>query len=1017
MYRPDPTLALTPHGNRSACISGRPAIRTTLRFIALVFCLLLLSDAGPVIAPRADAQTSAKLSEEREFTSGDLHTYRFNLTAGQFIRAVFDQRGIDISLTLRGPDEQTLLEVDNLVGAWGPESLFYEVETSGPYTIEVRPRLTWPAPGRYVYRLEARRPTPEDDKRIPAEKLFAEGTQRLMSKTADSLSQGIGKYEDALRVFRSVNDRLGEATTLSTIGAVYHATGQEQDAIRYFDEALPLMRASQDRAGEARVMSNLAQVHFVVGDRQRALKYFTQAMPIFFATGDKRTAAYTLNNIGFVYDAMGESQHALVYFNQALTIFQEVKDSRGEAYTLNNIGLTFDALGNKKRAHVYFERALESFRLIQDCSEAGAIFSNAALDYLNSGDKQKALDYLNQALIIQRSINDSQGAATTLNNIGFVYQTMGKLQPALLYFNQALALHREAQNLKGEGDTLSNLMFTWHAQNKAPLAIFFGKQAVNAYQAARSKIPALDVEMQQSFLKSRDSSYRQLADLLIAAGRILEGQQVLGMLKEEEYFQFVRRSGDDAASLKGKAAMTPAEADLEKRYQEIADHVAAIGAQKDALLAKSNRTPEENTLLAKLQADLRIANEEFEKFLTQLTGELASANQSADKVKQIREAEGLQDTLRELGQGVVALYTLIGDEKYRIILITPDVQLKGEYPIKAEDLYAKIADFREVLKNPNMDPRPQAQELYKILIGPIARDLKNARAETLMWSLDGVLRYIPIAALHDGEKYLIESYRNVVFTPASLSNLKDQPETKWKGIGFGVSKAQSDFAALPAVPEELHAIFREEGADRILGGIINGKILLDENFTEATLTDELQQRYRLVHIASHFQFSPGDETNSFLLLGDGSHYSLARIKTTPNLFSGVDLLALSACNTASSSAGANGKEVDGFAELAQRKGAKAVMASLWQVSDESTRLLMQQFYRGRDRQAGMTKAEALQRAQLALLRGEVLGDINRSTLARKAGSNNGPVTFTPDPKAPFAHPYYWAPFILIGNWR
>jgi hypothetical protein len=285
-------------------------------------------------------------------------------------------------------------------------------------------------------------------------------------------------------------------------------------------------------------------------------------------------------------------------------------------------------------------------RASQDRAGEARVMSNLAQVHFVVGDRQRALKYFTQAMPIFFATGDKRTAAYTLNNIGFVYQTMGKLQLALLYFNQALALHREARNLKGEGDTLSNLMFTWHAQNKAPLAIFFGKQAVNAYQAARSKIPALDVEMQKSFLKSREGSYRQLADLLIAAGRILEGQQVLGMLKEEEYFQFVRRSGDDAASLKGKAAMTPAEADLEKRYQEIADHVAAIGAQKDALLAKSNRTPEENTLLAKLQADLRIANEEFEKFLTQLTGELASANQSADKVKQIREAEGLQDTLR-----------------------------------------------------------------------------------------------------------------------------------------------------------------------------------------------------------------------------------------------------------------------------------------------------------------------------------------------------------------------------------
>jgi CHAT domain-containing protein len=112
----------------------------------------------------------------------------------------------------------------------------------------------------------------------------------------------------------------------------------------------------------------------------------------------------------------------------------------------------------------------------------------------------------------------------------------------------------------------------------------------------------------------------------------------------------------------------------------------------------------------------------------------------------------------------------------------------------------------------------------------------------------------------------------------------------------------------------------------------------------------------------------------------------------PNLFANVDLLTLSACNTAVGTSEATGGEWESLGMIAQRKGAKAIIATLWPVADESTRLLMQQFYRLHETEHGISKAEALQRAQLALLEGQ--GD-----------------------RSSFAHPYFWAPFILIGNWR
>jgi CHAT domain-containing protein len=172
-------------------------------------------------------------------------------------------------------------------------------------------------------------------------------------------------------------------------------------------------------------------------------------------------------------------------------------------------------------------------------------------------------------------------------------------------------------------------------------------------------------------------------------------------------------------------------------------------------------------------------------------------------------------------------------------------------------------------------------------------------------------------------------------------------------------------------------------------------------------------------VASHFKFNPGTEVDSFLVLGDGKRLTLRELREAGYNFRGVDLLTLSACETAvGGGADANGREVEGFGALAQQRGARAVMATLWPVADESTGILMQNFYRLRAQGGDMNKAEALQQAQLALLQGKHAQTETRSKAERglvRTVTSDGE-RYAPDADAPYAHPYFWAPFILMGNW-
>ena len=131
-----------------------------------------------------------------------------------------------------------------------------------------------------------------------------------------------------------------------------------------------------------------------------------------------------------------------------------------------------------------------------------------------------------------------------------------------------------------------------------------------------------------------------------------------------------------------------------------------------------------------------------------------------------------------------------------------------------------------------------------------------------MWSLDGVLRYVPIGALHDGKGYLAEKYSTLVFTIASLTRLLDSPDENWRAFGLGVSKEHENFPALAAVPRELHSIIRETG-ERNATGVLPGTIRLDEQFTRQAMMDGLREGYPIVHIASHFRFIPESADNSF----------------------------------------------------------------------------------------------------------------------------------------------------------
>jgi len=824
--------------------------------------------------------------------------------------------------------------------------------------------------------------------------------------------KAVDHYQTAIATYREIRDRGAEAMCLDDLGWTYVALSQYETALSYFQQARPILHEVRDRSGEADVLLNMGAAYQDLSRLEDAVTAHQQALAISRDVKDRMREGEALDDLGVAFASLGQFESAIEHFERALTIHREIKGRSDEAFTLGLLGSLYCRVGECEKGTAYTEQGLAIKRQLNDRAGQSDTLVDLGEEYARMGRPEQAVACFNRALSLAREIRYLAGAGTALRSLGDVSYTLGESEKAIRYYLEALGTSRAVRDRDNETAALRGLMETSRDLGLPRLAIFYGKQAVNVIQGIRSDIRGLSQDLQRSFLKGNEKPYHALAEILIAQGRLAEAEQVLALLKEDEYFEYVRRDASEASTLNRRADLTPDEAEYEKRYREVGDRLMAIGAERGELLGKKTLTPEQSQHLVQLEQDLIAGNQAFEHFLDDLKQHFSAKPEINDHLETLRETQGIMEDLRELPAGTVALFTLIGDDRLYTILRTPDAQKAYEFPIQAADLNRKILEFHQIVQHRELDPRPLAQELYKILLANMADDLRQAKAQTLMWSLDGALRYVPLAALYDGKHYLIEQYGVSVMTLASNTRLKDRPDTEWKAVGFGVTKAFEDAPALPSISSELRGIITTRPGD---GGVLAGVIELDGEFTRQTMRQALLKRYPVVHIASHFHFQPGNDTKSFLLLGDGGHLTLAELKTSANLFGGVQLLTLSACNTAVG----DGAEVEGFGTLAQRQGAKAVVASLWPVADASTSRLMQEFYRIRERSAGMTKLEALRHAQLELLRGEDHVEADAQQPDRGVSPNAavpGTARFPIDKNVPYAHPYYWAPFFLMGNW-
>lgn len=854
------------------------------------------------------------------------------------------------------------------------------------------------------------------------------------------------KYaQQAHDAFLQAGDHRGEAMSLLGIGDIY-ASLRDKKAMDYYARALTIARQSNFPRILAMALNKTGIGENALGENQKALEHFTEALPIFQRMNMADASGLTMNNIGLALSDLGEKEKALGFYNQALPILRAAGDGSGEATVLNDMGMVYQSLGDRQKALDYYNQSLSIVTTKGDRAMQETLLINMGAAYVELGDKQKAVETLDQAIALQTGAANRRGEGVARVSAGMAYHKMGNDQKALESINQGLDILRQVTDRQNEARAhvalariyfdkrdfasarahlnqalplakavndpliLSPILYgmMWVHRDQPALAIFYGKQAVDLVQQVRSNMQGLDKALQSTFVASKADSYHDLADLLITQGRLPEAQQVLNLLKQQEYSEYVRGAPTDALS---PLTLTPAEQEAEQDYEKSTGQLVAAGEQWEELKSISARTPEQEQQFRQLSDQLKASNKALDDYYARLY--VLFGNDSAAN-KQLADVRGNVSALE--GQIVesprtVALYTMVANGRYRVILITSAARVAREFTIPDAELNKDVADFEQALRDPLSDPKRPAQLLYNILVGPIKIELEQAKAETLVWSLDGVLRYVPMAALYDGKQYLVEKYNTVTITPASIALLEHKPDVaNLSVVAMGIArKYEEGLPALPAVANELRDVARDpqtQGAN----GALPGTILLDSKFTEKAMEDQLSAGHQVVHIASHFVFKPGNDSQSYLLLAGkdegsaGFHLTVADFRDNSNLsLHQTDLLTLSACETGMNGNSGNGREVDGLGTTAQLKGARSVISSLWEVSDASTGELMADFYRRWSSGSGkVAKVEALRQAQLDLLMGKI---------------KPKPDLANPDAPTSFAHPFYWAPFVLMGNWR
>ena len=779
---------------------------------------------------------------------------------------------------------------------------------------------------------------------------------------------------------QTATDRIAEAERLYQQGDQQIQTSQYKEALQSFQQALTIYRKIKDRKGQAFSLNYIAIVKRTLGDNIESLEFYKQALYIFREIGDRLNEGTVLNNIGKVNEGLGQYPQALEFYQRALTIRQEVGDQTGEAFTLTDLGLINTSLGQYSQAEKFFQQSLDIFRKIGDQRRAALTLNAMGVYYRTIDQYPKALESYEQALNIFIKIGERRGKGTSLNNIGDFRRNQGEYSQAQEIFQQALAIFKEVGNKEGEGVALSNIGRVYAHQDQYS-------------QALKSFGEALAIFKQVGDKASEARTLRYIGSAFYQSGKFAEAEKTLrdGM----EVLETLRTKLSDA----NKISIFETQTATYRLLQQV--------------LIAQNKTNEALEISERGRS---------RAFVELLTSRLSTKN--SDQTAELPVAKPTISLLQKIAKQQNA--TLV---QYSIIY--DDLKIDGKQQTKQSELYIWVikptgeitfrkSDLKPLWQKENTTlaelvttsresigvterggiiPEPvkgvnqtkRLQQLHQLLITPIADLFPKKETERVVFIPQNELFLVPFPALQDEKgKYLIE--KHTILTAPSIQVLdlthKQRIASKKSGISKGEILVVGN-PTMPKIPITDEQLISLPGAEREaikIADLLKTQAITGNKATKTAIVQKMLKA-RIIHFATHglvddfkgfgvpgaIAFAPSGKDNGFLTSGE-----ILDLKHPLN----AELIVLSACDTGKGRITGDG--VVGLSRSFISAGVPSIVVSLWSVGDDSTSLLMTEFYK--NMQQKQDKATALRQAMLA-------------TMKHKN----------------YESPYHWAAFTLIGE--
>ncbi|NJP10558.1 MAG: CHAT domain-containing protein [Leptolyngbyaceae cyanobacterium RU_5_1] len=833
-----------------------------------------------------------------------------------------------------------------------------------------------------------------------------------------------------------------DATQLVQYGRSRYQAGQFTQAIAAWQQAATTYQAQGDSLNRALVLSYVALAYQQLGDRTKATTAIATSLSIiqnskFKIQNSKLLLAQALNTQGSLQFSQGQTEAALATWQRAADLYRQAGNEHRRVGSLINQAQAQQALGQFLQARQTLAEVEQTLQQQSNSPLKAIGLRSLGTIRLLMGDADAAYPVLQESLAIAAQLALPQDISATLISLGNAARAQNNPTAALDFYQRAVSTNASplisTQSQLNQLSLLSNQeQLNQTQRTDAQVLVTAIQTQLEALPASRATVYAR-INFAQSLMKMVTDGKADEADGLSVSSVAKSAAQTLSVAVQQ---------ADQLVDQRAKAYALGYLGSVYERTQQWAE--AGRLTEQALLIAQSVNAPEiayqwqwqlgrilkaqgqrsEATrayeaafkTLRSLRSDLIATSPElqfsFRESVEPLYREFvdlllqSSGTPSVENLKQAREVieslrlaeldnffrtaclEGQSVAIDAIAQTDAAVvYPIILADRLEVILSLPGQPLRQYTTVVSQsEVESTLEQWQQNLLKPLTTPEGKrlGQQLYDWLIRPMEADLGERAAsqipqgslKTLVFVLDGSLRNVPMAALYDGNQYLIERYTVALSPGLRLLNPQPLQQRNLQVLAAGLTEERGGFSALQNVERELNEIRAE----------VPSRVLLNQAFTSSALRDQINALPApIVHLATHGQFS-SNANETFVLAWD------KRIKVNElgtllrqreeQREEAIELLVLSACETATG----DKRAALGLAGVAVQAGARSTLASLWSLDDESGAALISEFYR-QLATGKLSKAEALQQAQLSLLR---------------------------DPT--FRHPRYWAPYVLVGNW-